>query len=861
MGSPTPGRTLRRAVHFVRSWWWVITGVWMLSLAAGIFKGLELMKATTIVFAAPKGSQAEIGQAKFEELFPISAARVPILLVLERLDELPFGDGTNSNEKYINTSNVIQATNASITRYLQENPDAQYLFPAAAAPFVEFVPCPQVASAWGALLISVSIPPDEGLQGKSLSFSKYIISQKDEIVDSVADFSGAKIRSDGWLTGMLVFGVEVTDGTEHDIMVMDGTGLPLAMIVLAIVLQSLRLLILPILVIVTSLMTSFLIVWPIALHVDVISFAPSVMCSVVLAMSIDYSLFLLSRYREELKRGRTPNDSVVYMVWSAGHTIVVSGSTLMLCFLSLVMFPSVMLRSMGFCCAIALFVTILCNLTLTTAILVGFESFFKAAILPCAWGCRGRSTDTDGSTTNVPSEKDPLFPHGGDIQNSALYADEGMSSQPSPMIPLHAELEADVRLTKRTRWYRFAVRIIRHPILISFVLLGLACGCAYRAVRFDKTLSIISYTPRYAEGTYGFQHLSQHFGSGDTFPYYIIVESTSEHPGITGTEAVENATMEMFSLLDNDQDEFPFTLPVALNNWTADGAFAFVECSFSPANRPAQCNDAFHYNTTTDYIDASITALALVDDPFKGRGLHFYSAAIDKAQRVEKTNPGTGVYIIGGASINIDAVDGVYDRFPIAIGVTAVFVLVWIGIAFRSVLIPMRSVLTIAVTLTYVFAVATWVYEYGALDWLRLSSLKEQAREVGEDHGAICWIVPVMCFSVLVGLGLDYDVFLISRVVEFRRQGLSNRAAIVMGVCKTGGIITAAGGIMAIAFAGLLFSQEPVLNELSFFLVFAVLVDTFVIRLLLVPALMVLLGDSNWWPGTVPNTPMDLDDF
>lgn len=66
---------------------------------------------------------------------------------------------------------------------------------------------------------------------------------------------------------------------------------------------------------------------------------------------------------------------------------------------------------------------------------------------------------------------------------------------------------------------------------------------------------------------------------------------------------------------------------------------------------------------------------------------------------------------------------------------------------------------------------------------------------------------------------------------------------------------------MAIAFAGLLFSQEPVLNELSFFLVFAVLVDTFVIRLLLVPSLMVLLGDSNWWPGAVPLTPIDLSEF
>lgn len=117
----------------------------MLSLAAGIFKGLELMKATTIVFAAPKGSQAEIGQAKFEELFPISAARVPILLVLERLDGLPFGDGANQTNKNlqdiknINTDEVIRTTNSSITKYLLNNPDAQYLFPPAAAPFVEFV--------------------------------------------------------------------------------------------------------------------------------------------------------------------------------------------------------------------------------------------------------------------------------------------------------------------------------------------------------------------------------------------------------------------------------------------------------------------------------------------------------------------------------------------------------------------------------------------------------------------------------------------------------------------------------------------------------------------------------------------------
>jgi len=127
-----------------------------------------------------------------------------------------------------------------------------------------------------------------------------------------------------------------------------------------------------------------------------------------------------------------------------------------------------------------------------------------------------------------------------------------------------------------------------------------------------------------------------------------------------------------------------------------------------------------------------------------------------------------------------------------------------------------------------------------------------------QQYNSIYWLIPVMCFSILVGLGLDYDIFLFSRVVEYRKLGYNDRAAIVKGLYRTGGIITAAGVIMFIAFAGLMLSEEMVLNQYGFMLSFAVLADTFVVRTLVVPAIMSLAGPVNWWPGAMPPATKDL---
>ena len=101
-----------------------------------------------------------------------------------------------------------------------------------------------------------------------------------------------------------------------------------------------------------------------------------------------------------------------------------------------------------------------------------------------------------------------------------------------------------------------------------------------------------------------------------------------------------------------------------------------------------------------------------------------------------------------------------------------------------------------------------------------------------------------MAFSVLVGLALDYDVFLMTRVVEFRKEGWSDRASMCLAVEKTGNIITCAGLIMSISFAGLLIPQTVVLNQYGFILFIGVAIDTFIIRTIIVPAVFVLLDDS-----------------
>lgn len=122
---------------------------------------------------------------------------------------------------------------------------------------------------------------------------------------------------------------------------------------------------------------------------------------------------------------------------------------------------------------------------------------------------------------------------------------------------------------------------------------------------------------------------------------------------------------------------------------------------------------------------------------------------------------------------------------------------------------------------------------------------------------SVYWMVPLMCVNIVIAVSLDYDVLLLVRIREFRYAGFTTVDSIRLGAAAAGRVITAAGIIMAISFSGLLMSREKVMDTLAFYLTFAVLFDTAVVRTLLVPAALSLFGEANWWPCKPPPVQRD----
>ena len=131
-----------------------------------------------------------------------------------------------------------------------------------------------------------------------------------------------------------------------------------------------------------------------------------------------------------------------------------------------------------------------------------------------------------------------------------------------------------------------------------------------------------------------------------------------------------------------------------------------------------------------------------------------------------------------GATPILDAANAALSRFPMLIAVTNIVVLLFLCVNFGSLAIPLRSALSILVTLCWVYGSAVLVYQHGALDFLH-------AEQVA-NRGGVSWMVPLMTFSVITGLGLDYDIFLLDRIVEYRARGHSTHESISLGIAKTG---------------------------------------------------------------------------
>jgi len=194
-------------------------------------------------------------------------------------------------------------------------------------------------------------------------------------------------------------------------------------------------------------------------------------------------------------------------------------------------------------------------------------------------------------------------------------------------------------------------------------------------------------------------------------------------------------------------------------------------------------------------------------------------------------------------AVELDAKELTVRRLPYAITFTILAIMGLLAARFRSAFLPVKLLLTMVVPIAFTEAVAVLVFQHGILSWTHIPAL-------AQSEGGILWITPVAITFMLIGFALDYELFLFSRVYELHQEGASDSDAIVEAVNSTGPVISTAGIIMCLAFGGMVVqSQQEFLCQMGFSMIFGILVDTFVVRTALVPAIIGIGGTLNWWPG------------
>lgn len=211
---------------------------------------------------------------------------------------------------------------------------------------------------------------------------------------------------------------------------------------------------------------------------------------------------------------------------------------------------------------------------------------------------------------------------------------------------------------------------------------------------------------------------------------------------------------------------------------------------------------------------------------------------------LERLAAESGLHVrIGGVYVQqADWAEVLYRSFPLAVALVYLLTIVLLGLAFRSLLIPLKAVVLNTLTVLSAYGVITLVFQFGLFDGILGGG--------GSALGYIDTSAPLFIFSIVFGLSMDYEVFLVARIFEGHERGLSDRESVAQALAATGGVITSAAAIMITVFALLMFSHVVLIRTLGLGLAVAVLLDATLVRMTLVPAAMILAGRWNWWlPG------------
>jgi putative drug exporter of the RND superfamily len=391
-------------------------------------------------------------------------------------------------------------------------------------------------------------------------------------------------------------------------------------------------------------------------------------------------------------------------------------------------------------------------------------------------------------------------------------------------LPFTPKLDSERAARTGVRWRQWGKVIVAHPLLALLLAGTPLLLLAWQATRLDTSLPKGDWLPESAESVHALHSLEQMDRAGVVYSMRIIVDLPSD--SIAQTDAGWNALDRFSKRLASD----PRSARVISITTIAEGNRASLTELSRETRRTFLSSDG--RAALVEVLPA--TSVSLRDQVTWVRELRKTGAAVLTGV------PGATLQIGGIPALNADYQTIVADRFApvMAMVVVATFLALLAG--FRSLFAAVKAIALNLLSVAASFGALVLVFQYGHGS----SFLGVQG-----GTGSVFPLVPIVTFAIVFGLSMDYEVFLVARVLEARRNGLSEKDAIPEGMARTAGLITSAAAIMIVVFAAFTFGNFLVVKMIGFTLAVAVFIDATLVRIVIGPALLRIAGDWNWWPG------------
>ena len=573
------------------------------------------------------------------------------------------------------------------------------------------------------------------------------------------------------LTGELPLNFDLREASSHDLRKGEVLVLPITLLLLLLAFGSVVAAVIPLAIGELSIAMALGIVAILAMRWHLSILVQNLAAMLGLSLGIDYALLMVGRFREALCAGHGTSQSSGLCARQAGHTLLVSASTVAIGFAALLTVPISEIRSIG----VAGFVV------------TGTSVLLAITLLPAGLALLGKRIDAGGVWF------------------------------------IRKRLQAKSSLNSGEEWRRWGCAVTSHP-WTALVLAGVPLLLlAWQGTRLSTDLPRGDWLPPSAESVRGFHSLERMGRGGLVQSIRVLLELPAD--SISRTDAGWNAAVRLSARLASD----PRAERVISLATLTEGNRDFVGSLSSETRRSFL------------RADGKATLMELL--PRLG---------VEPAEQIRWVNdlrrlpvadligvPGAKISIGGIPGLNADYADAVADRLPrvIALVVTTTCLALFVG--FRSFCAAAKAVALNLISVGAAFGALVLVFQEG-----------HGCRFLGvpEATAGVFPIVPILAFAIVFGLSMDYEVFLVARVLEARRSGLRENEAIIEALAKTAGLITSAAAIMIVVFTGFTLGDFLVIKMLGFTLAVAVLIDATLVRIVIGPALLALAGDWNWWP-------------